>query len=72
MYSLAFLACAAFLLWLLLTPAIRVLSRQWGVVDVPASDRIIHESPDSPRRGIAIAIYHVLACRRKAKLPGRR
>jgi len=72
MYSLAFLAGAAFLLSLLLTPAVRNLFRRWGVVDHPGGDRTIHDRPIPRVGGIAIAIAYLLAygCLLLVKLKG--
>ena len=61
MYSLTFLAGAAFLLSLLLTPLVRNFSRKWGIVDVPGDHRSVHDRPIPRVGGIAIAISYLLA-----------
>ncbi len=61
MYSLVFLAVAAFLWSLFLTPAVRNLSRRWRVVDHPGGDRTIHDRPIPRVGGVAIAFSYLLA-----------
>ena len=59
MYSLAFIAIAAFVLALLTTPLVRNFSRRCGALDQPDWSRKLHNSPVPRVGGVAVAIAYV-------------
>src|SRR5262249_51603922 len=61
MYSIIFLASASFLACLMLTPAVRIVSRLHGIVDRPNARRKLHQSPVPRTGGVAIAGAYLLA-----------
>ena len=61
MYSLVFLAAAAFIFALALTPVIRNLFRRWGVVDHPDRNRKLHQHAVPRIGGVPVALAYVLS-----------
>jgi UDP-GlcNAc:undecaprenyl-phosphate GlcNAc-1-phosphate transferase len=55
------LACISFFFALVLSPAIRNMSRRFGLVDVPDQTRKLHSEPIPRLGGVAIALAYSLA-----------
>lgn len=61
MYSSAFLAVTALILCLIITPLVRRLAVQMGIVDRPDFDRKLHRVPVARIGGVAVALSYVSA-----------